>query len=74
MKLKTREAIFFKDDNNLDWTPSLRLGCDDIVPQSTVSFVTRCTEGRISDKEIAEWSGIMDNIPLGKILQYFMLL
>ena len=67
MKLKNQRNIFF-DDNNPDWTPSLCLEYGTAVPESSVSFVLRCVGGHISDKEITEQSGIMDNFPPGKIL------
>lgn len=31
-----------------------------ITPQGTISFISKCAGGRISDKEITEQSGIMD--------------
>ena len=39
-----------------------------IIPQGTVSLVSRCAGGRISDKEVTEQSGIMDYLLPGKIL------
>ena len=41
-----------------------------ITPQGTVSFVSRCAGGRMSDKEITEQSGIMDHLLPGNILLY----
>ena len=38
-----------------------------ITPQGTVSFVSRCAGGHISNKEITEQSGIMDHLLPGKI-------
>ena len=33
-----------------------------ITPQGTISFISKCAGGRISDKEITERSGIMDHL------------
>ena len=39
-----------------------------ITPQGTISFISKCAGGRISDKEIMEQSGIMD-LPLPGTVQ-----
>ena len=47
-----------------------------ITTQGTVSFVSRCAGGRMSDKEITEQYGIMDHLLPGNILlrTYIMLI
>lgn len=37
-----------------------------ITPQGTISFVSKCFGGRISDKEIVERSGLIDHLLPGK--------
>ena len=39
-----------------------------ITPQGTMSFVSQCTGGRMSDKEITEEPGIMDLLLPGMYL------
>ena len=38
-----------------------------ITPQGTISFISKCAGGRISNKEITEQSGIMDLLLPGTV-------
>ena len=38
-----------------------------ITVQGTISFVSRCADGRMSDKEITEQSGLMTYLLPGKL-------
>ena len=38
-----------------------------ITPQGTISFISKCAGGHISDKEITEQSGIMDLLLPGTV-------
>ncbi len=42
-----------------------------ITPQGTISFVSKCYGGRISDKEIVEQSGLIDFLEPGKLTLKF---
>ena len=45
-----------------------------ITPQGTISFVSRCAGGRMSDKEITEKSRIMHHLLPGILLFILMLI
>ena len=44
-----------------------------ITPQGTISFVSECVGGRMSDKDITEKSGIIDHLLPGQYVYYIML-